>query len=139
MDGCALAKMAWYHLLLDMYGCDVRNLNDESLLRNLFQDLTKILDMHIIAGPTIVRYVGKEDSPSGEGLSGFMIVAESHVSIHTDIRTGYASIDVYSCKEFNIDLVEECLEKAFKPKKMEKKFILRGPAAEAYSRTQATE
>jgi len=131
--------MAWYHLLVDMYGCDVRNLNDESLLRNLFQDLAEILDMHIIAGPVIVRYVGREDSPSGEGLSGFMIVAESHVSIHTDIRTGYASIDVYSCKEFDIDSVEERLETVFKPKKMERKFIIRGPAAEEYAKTQASE
>ncbi|MCD6341851.1 MAG: S-adenosylmethionine decarboxylase [Thaumarchaeota archaeon] len=131
--------MAWYHLLLDLYGCDVRNLNDESLLQEAFRDLSKILDMHVIAGPLIVRYVGKKDSPSGEGLSGFMIVAESHVSIHTDIRTGYASIDVYSCKEFDADQVEEYLRGIFKPKKLEKRFILRGPAAEAWTRTQAPE
>ena len=114
-------------------------MDDERLLRNVFDELSRLMDLRIIAGPVIVRYVGEEGSPSGEGLSGFMIVAESHVSIHTDIRTGYASVDIYSCREFDIDLVEECLEKAFKPKKMEKKFILRGPAAETYTRTQATE
>ena len=56
----------------------------------------------------------------------FMVVAESHVSIHTDIRTSYASIDVYSCKKFDQDSVINYLLEVFKPEKMEKKLILRG-------------
>ena len=123
--------MAWYHLLLDLHGCDVNNLSDKALLEKVFNDLSRLMEMHIIAGPVIVRYVGKEDSPSGEGLSGFMIVAESHVSIHTDIRTRYASIDVYSCKEFDIELIENYLVEVFKPEKVEKKFVVRGPREEA--------
>jgi len=122
--------MAWYHLLLDLYGCDVASLNDENLLKKVFNDLAKLMEMHVIAGPIVVRYVGKEDSPSGEGLSGFMIVAESHVSIHTDIRTSYASIDVYSCKKFNVELIEDYLLKVFKPQKIEKRFVTRGPLRE---------
>ncbi|MCD6235750.1 MAG: S-adenosylmethionine decarboxylase [Thaumarchaeota archaeon] len=122
--------MAWYHLMLDMYGCDPVNLNDKSLLEKAFYDLADLMDMHIISGPTIVHYVGEEDSPSGEGLSGFMIVAESHVSIHTDIRTNYASIDVYSCKRFDEDAIEKYLSKLLKPEKVERKFVLRGPIKE---------
>jgi len=118
--------MTWYHLLLDFYGCDLGALNREEMLRETFKDLSKLMDLQIIAGPTIVRYVGREDSPSGEGLSGFMIVAESHVSIHTDIRTGYASIDVYSCKKFDVQLVEDYLVRVFKPQKVKRKMILRG-------------
>ena len=121
-----MTKMTWYHLLLDFYGCDLGALNREEMLRETFEDLSKLMDLQIIAGPTIVRYVGREDSPSGEGLSGFMIVAESHVSIHTDIRTGYASIDVYSCKKFDVQLVEDYLVRVFKPQKVKRKMILRG-------------
>ena len=118
--------MTWYHLLLDFYGCADASLNDENLLKEVFSRLSKLMDLQIIAGPVIVRYIGREGSPSGEGLSGFMVVAESHVSIHTDIRTGYASIDVYSCKKFDQDSVINYLLEVFKPEKMEKKFILRG-------------
>jgi len=118
--------MTWYHLLLDFYGCDLGALNREEVLKKAFEELSRLMDLQIIAGPIIVRYVGKEGSPSGEGLSGFMIVAESHVSIHTDIRTGYASIDVYSCKKFDSQLVEEYLVKAFKPQTVRRKMILRG-------------
>ena len=121
-----MTKMTWYHLLLDFYGCDLGALNREEVLKKAFEELSRLMDLQIIAGPIIVRYVGKEGSPSGEGLSGFMIVAESHVSIHTDIRTGYASIDVYSCKKFDSQLVEEYLVKAFKPQTVRRKMILRG-------------
>ena len=102
-------------------------MNDERLLRDVFDELSRLMDLRIIAGPVIVRYVGEEGSPSGEGLSGFMIVAESHVSIHTDIRTGYASVDVYSCKEFDRERVERYLVGVFKPERVERKFLLRGP------------
>lgn len=118
--------MTWYHLLLDFHGCDLGALNREEVLKEVFERLSRLMDLQIIAGPIIVRYVGREDSPSGEGLSGFMVVAESHVSIHTDVRTGYASIDVYSCKKFDSQLVEEYLIKTFKPQKILRKMILRG-------------
>ena len=118
--------MTWYHLLLDFYECDPGALNQEELLKKTFEELSKLMGLQIIAGPLIVRYVGREGSPSGEGLSGFMIVAESHVSIHTDIRIYYVSVDVYSCKEFDSRLVEEYLIKVFKPRRFEKKMILRG-------------
>ena len=95
-------------------------------MKEIFSKLSKLMGLQIIAGPVIVRYVGEEGSPSGEGLSGFMIVAESHVSIHTDIRTSYASIDVYSCKEFDQEAVISYLLEVFKPRKIEKKFIPRG-------------
>ncbi|MCX8187669.1 MAG: S-adenosylmethionine decarboxylase [Nitrososphaeria archaeon] len=128
--------MAWRHLLLDLHGCDRNSLNDEKLVRGALKELSDIMGLHIIAGPIIVHYVGREGSLSGEGLSGFVIVAESHVSIHTDIRTGYASIDVYSCKEFDIESIEEYLRGEFKPSRIHKKTVLRGPEIEEYAEIQ---
>ena len=122
----ALKEMAWCHLLIDLYGCDVKSLDDRRLLEKALRDLSDIMGLRIIVGPILVHYVGEEGSLSGEGYSGFVIVAESHVSIHTDIRTGYASIDVYSCKEFDVQRIEEYLSAAFKPTRIEKQLVLRG-------------
>jgi S-adenosylmethionine decarboxylase len=118
--------MVWCHLLVDLYGCDVDSLNDKELLEKALRDLSDIMGLRIILGPVLVHYVGRKGSPSGEGYSGFVVVAESHVSIHTDIRMGYASIDVYSCKEFDVKRIEEYLNKVFKPAGIEKQLILRG-------------
>lgn len=121
-----MKEMAWCHLLIDLYGCDVDSLGDKELLEKALRDLSDIMGLRIIVGPILVHYVGKEGSPSGEGYSGFVIVAESHVSIHTDIRTGYASIDVYSCKEFDVQRIEEYLSVLFRPAGIEKQLVLRG-------------
>ncbi|MCF3652946.1 MAG: S-adenosylmethionine decarboxylase [Aigarchaeota archaeon] len=118
--------MAWCHLLVDLYGCNVDSLNNKELLEKALRDLSDIMGLRIILGPILVHYAGKEGSPSGEGYSGFVVVAESHVSIHTDIRTGYASIDVYSCKEFDVQRIEEYLSQVFEPAEIEKQLILRG-------------
>ena len=118
--------MAWHHLMLDLYGCKPEALGDKSLVRRIFEDLSKIMDLRMVTEPVIIYYSGEKDSPSGEGISGFVIVAESHLSIHTDLRTNFASIDVYSCKEFDVEVVEKYLIEVFGAERVEKKFFLRG-------------
>ncbi|HDD56645.1 MAG TPA: S-adenosylmethionine decarboxylase proenzyme [Nitrososphaeria archaeon] len=118
--------MVWHHLMLDLYGCKPEALGDKSLVRRIFEDLSKIIDLRMITEPVIIYYSGESDSPSGEGVSGFVIVAESHLSIHTDLRTNFASIDVYSCKEFDAEVVERYLIKVFGAERVERKFFLRG-------------
>ena len=118
--------MAWHHLMLDLYGCRPEALADKGLVRRVFEELSKILKLKMITEPVITYYSGKSDSPSGEGVSGFVIVAESHLSIHTDLRTGLASIDVYSCKEFDSEAVERYLIEVFGAERVERRFFLRG-------------
>lgn len=112
--------------MLDLYGCKPEVLGDKKLLRRVFEELSNLMKIRMIVDPTIIYYSGKEGSPSGEGLSGFVIIAESHLSIHTDLRTNFASIDVYSCKEFDIEAIEKYLTKIFEAERIEKKFFLRG-------------
>ena len=118
--------MPWYHLILDLYGCKVEALRDKDGLERMFVDLSKLMGIRLITDPKIIYYAGGEGSPSGEGLSGFAIIAESHISIHTEIRSRYASIDIYSCKEFDVSSVERYLVDAFEAREVEKRFIVRG-------------
>ncbi len=122
--------MAWYHFMLDLHECAGERLEDRELLLKAFRDLAEMMEMRIIGGPLVVHYVGEEGSPSGQGLSGFVIVAESHISIHTDTLTNYVSVDVYSCKRFDPEKVEEYLVKLFKASRVERRFLVRGPKRE---------
>ena len=119
-------EMAWHHLMLDLYGCRPEALADKGLVRRVFEELSRILKLKMITEPVITYYSGESSSPSGEGVSGFVIVAESHLSIHTDLRTGFASIDVYSCKEFDSEVVERYLIEVFGAERVERRFFLRG-------------
>ena len=61
-----------------------------------------------------------------EGISGFVMIAESHISIHTFPEKDYAFIDVFSCKGFDVENAVELLVNAFEAKKYTKKIIRRG-------------
>lgn len=91
------------HLIFDAYGCDYYALNDRELCENILNDLVKLGKMKKLNEPFIVE-ANENETLGGKdpgGYSGFVIIQESHVSIHTFAKRGYVTIDVYSCREFD--------------------------------------
>jgi len=78
-------------LLVEFYGCDSNGLNDKEMLR------TALRDAAILAGATIVADVFHEFNP--HGISGVVVIAESHLAIHTWPEFGYAAVDLFTCGE----------------------------------------
>ena len=97
------------HVTLDGYGGDPVLLGDEELVRETLDLCPDRIEMTKIAPPYVCRYVGPK--PEDWGVSGFVIIAESHISIHTfpDRRTVW--VDIFSCKGFDaegaIDFIRE--------------------------------
>jgi len=60
--------------------------------------------MQILEGPIIV-----EGLPGNPGWTGFVIIDKSHIAIHTFREGNKVSVDVFSCKSFKRDKVEEKL------------------------------
>ena len=61
------------------------------------------------------------------GWSGFLIIAESHISIHTFPKRQFFSADVYTCKNgIDQEYVVDFFKKKFKLKDVEKHFVRRG-------------
>jgi S-adenosylmethionine decarboxylase len=52
-----------------------------------------------ITEPQVLKYTG--DNVEDAGVSGFVIIAESHISIHTFPYRQYVNIDIFSCKSFD--------------------------------------
>ena len=77
------------HLLLELNDCD----------RNLLDDIVFIKDVMISAaneaGATILGESFHQFSP--QGVSGVLIIAESHLTIHTWPEHGYAGADIFTC------------------------------------------
>jgi len=93
------------HVLLDLYGCDAKLLNDFEFLQKLFHDTAERLDC------TIVQEVFHRFSP--QGVSGVVVIAESHLSVHTWPEKGYAAVDLYTCGDpTKLDLMPEMLKQA---------------------------
>lgn len=87
------------HLVIDGYGGDYQGLQDEALIYRFLDEYPSRIGMTKIAPPSVSRYVGGE--PEDWGVSGFVLIAESHISIHTFPERGEVWVDIFSCKEFD--------------------------------------
>lgn len=113
------------HLTLDGYGCNKKFLGDMDYVFNVLEDLPTFLGMHKLITPYVVKAPDNDKKDPG-GYSGFVMIQESHISIHTFPKRAFVSIDVYSCKNFDTDKTLKYLVKAFGVKEPETNMIVRG-------------
>ncbi|MFH8132411.1 MAG: adenosylmethionine decarboxylase [Candidatus Aenigmatarchaeota archaeon] len=114
------------HLTLDLYGCKEEKLSDLNFIYKILDELPELMGMRKISTPQVVLHKGNPNSFDKGGISAFVLIAESHISIHTFVGYGFASIDVFSCKPFDEKEIENYLVKAFEAKKVERNFLKRG-------------
>ena len=84
------------HLTMDLYGCDAHALSSKELIYVMLDELPGLLKMRKITKPQILPYGGTKGTFDRGGISAFVIIATSHISIHTFVRQRYASIDIFS-------------------------------------------
>jgi S-adenosylmethionine decarboxylase proenzyme len=77
------------HLLVEYGGCCEQMLNSRSEIEQLMRDAAEA------SGATIVTSTFHQFAP--QGVSGVVVVEESHLSIHTWPERGYAAVDFYTC------------------------------------------
>jgi S-adenosylmethionine decarboxylase len=114
------------HLTLDLYGCNEKKLVDEKFIQAILEELPDLIDMHKISQPNIILHPGNPNSFDKGGISAFILIAESHISIHTFRGYGFVSADIFSCKNFDTEKAEKYLVEKFEAKKVEKNFLTRG-------------
>jgi len=74
--------------------------------------------------PQVVKW--RDPGATIDGISGLVMIAESHVSIHTFPEKDYVFMDIFSCRGFDADKATELLTKVFGSKKFTKKVVKRG-------------
>ena len=107
------------HLLIELFDCDSKILNDSNQVKDIFIDAAKK------GKATIVNDLFHEFSP--HGLTGVLVITESHLSIHTWPEFNYAAVDVFSCDDkLDGNKIKEILEKKLNSKEVYTKIINRG-------------
>ena len=89
------------HLLIDGHGCDPGQLADTEHVRRFLDEFPGSISMTKITEPSVHLYRGPV--PQDWGVSGFVIIAESHISVHTFPDRAYVNIDVFSCLDFDAE------------------------------------
>ncbi len=100
------------HLVLDLQDCPASKLSSRKFVLGFLNTLPKELGMRKISRPVVKEIKTVLD----EGLSGFVMIAESHVSIHTFPKLHSAHVDVFSCRPFDAGKARRAVEKRFSAK-----------------------
>jgi S-adenosylmethionine decarboxylase len=103
-------KYAGTHLLVDVWGAE--NLDDIDIIE---KTLRKGADD---AGATILHCHLHHFTPNG-GVSGVLVLAESHISIHTWPEKGFAALDVFMCGACDPHKAIPAIESNFKPDRID--------------------
>ena len=112
------------HILAEFYDCDPEMINDPGAVERVMREAAEI------SGATIVQSVFHMFSP--HGVSGVVVVAESHLAVHTWPEYGYAAVDYFSCGPVDSEAAVRHLRGALGAETFEIQEIARGallPAA----------
>jgi len=111
------------HLLVDAEGCDEKALDDEAAVKAFLEALPKLVGATQIHDTVIKRHVAKD--PDESGVTGFILLAESHASVHTFPAKGFFHFDLFTHDEFDHEAVMDEVHRAFSPSKVSKKLVRR--------------
>ena len=103
-------KFAGTHLLIDLWGAS--NLGDPDLIDRALREAAEE------AGATILHSPFHHFSPNG-GVSGVVVLAESHISIHTWPERDFAAVDIFMCGACDPHLSVPVLKAAFNPSRID--------------------
>ncbi|MBO8177253.1 adenosylmethionine decarboxylase [Aeribacillus pallidus] len=92
------------HIISELWGCDFDKLNDMEQIEKIF------VDAALKSGAEIREVAFHKFAP--QGVSGVVIISESHLTIHSFPEHGYASIDVYTCGDLDPNIAADYIAEA---------------------------
>ncbi|OEH91870.1 adenosylmethionine decarboxylase [Bacillus solimangrovi] len=107
------------HVIAELWDCNTDKLNDMDLIERIF------VDAALKAGAEVREVAFHKFAP--HGVSGVVIISESHLTIHSFPEHGYASIDVYTCGDrIDPNVAAEYIAEALEAKTNENIEVPRG-------------
>ena len=87
-----------WHLTLDGYLGDPGRLANAEVIRGWLDEMPTALGMDKLIEPCLIE-VGARNEKDPGGVTGFVLVAQSHLSVHTFPRRRFVSADVFTCQD----------------------------------------
>jgi len=112
------------HLIYDGHGCAAGRLDDLDRVFALLDSLPERIHMTKVTPPCVFRHATA--GRGGDGISGFVLIAESHIAVHTFPRRHFLNVDVFSCRTFDVELALAALKETFAPRRVEWRLLDRG-------------
>ncbi len=110
-----------YHLSIDCYECEIPSIKNRDNIEKFTKQLVEDIDMIAYGEPQIIHF-GEGDK---EGFTLIQLIETSNICAHFVNNTGNMYLDVFSCKEFEPEVVEELVKQYFKPSMIIKRCVAR--------------
>lgn len=110
--------MIGHHTIWDIYNCTSIKIKFVEPIKEILNQI--VTEIHL----TKVSESYKQFEPFG--ATGFILLEESHISIHTWPEHNFVAIDVFSCRAFDIDKINSLLNSYFETDEIKTKVIKRG-------------
>jgi S-adenosylmethionine decarboxylase len=111
------------HLMLELYNIDRDILSNDALLRRTLNELPEQVEMEKVS--PVHLYDIDTSNPLDAGMSGFVVIAQSHISLHAWPEYGEVDIDICSCKEFSQEDAIAFAKEIFQTDDVEAHFVIR--------------
>ncbi|MDY7574909.1 adenosylmethionine decarboxylase [Actimicrobium sp. CCI2.3] len=111
------------HLLADFYGVDASRLADCTAIELLLYDAALAANARIVHSH--FHAFGE-----GKGVTGVLLLAESHISIHTWPEFGFAAADIFMCGSATPEGALEVIRQALEPVSVKLQIVARGQATD---------
>jgi S-adenosylmethionine/arginine decarboxylase-like enzyme len=116
-----MGKYWGYHFHLDASGCDPKAIKTRKVIKNFITELVPAIDMIPYKDPKIVKF-GTDDKA---GYTLVQLIETSNICAHFVDETNAVYLDVFSCKEYDPQIVEDLVVKYFGAQKFNKFFMHR--------------
>lgn len=112
------------HLMLDLNDCNPEILDNLDACFYLLNELPAMIGMTKITRPYVFRYEGS--TVDDDGITGVVIIAESHISLHTYPKKNFVFVDLFSCKDFDVETARKYVIQYFQSKSPKTFLQIRG-------------
>ncbi|WP_157361990.1 adenosylmethionine decarboxylase [Winogradskyella endarachnes] len=114
------------HITWDVYNCNAKAISFIPKVKTVLNAIVEELQL------SKVNESFKQFEPIG--VTGFILLEESHVSIHTWPEYQFAAVDIFSCKHFDAEKIQKLLMSSFSSNKVIIKQIERGDAIDVITK-----
>ena len=116
---------AWgQHLILDLAGCPRDLLTSEDNLRRWVHELVDAIEMKAYGVPVIEHFA--THSHDAAGFTLLQMIETSNICAHFAENLGQVYIDIFSCKNFDVEVAKKVCVDYFEPSHTEQHEIIRG-------------
>jgi S-adenosylmethionine decarboxylase len=110
-----------YHMMVNAKNCLAPAIRSSDIIRGFSQRLVRDIDMVPYGEPQVVMF----GTGNKKGYTLVQLIETSNICAHFVEESNDMYLDVFSCKPFEVEIVQKVMNEVFYPEKMETQFFTR--------------